>query len=50
MAAWERAARLYEVPVEGTPDIRRARRRARTDAYQGAPRLSFGHAHQLDLC
>lgn len=45
----DRAARLYEVVVEETPDVRRARRRTRTDAYQGAPRLSLGQAKQLDL-
>jgi len=44
-----RAARLYEVVVEETPDVGRARRRTRTDAYQGAPRLSLGQAKQLDL-
>ncbi len=42
-------ARLYEVVVEETPDVRRARGRARTDAYKGAARLSLGQAHQLDL-
>ena len=45
----DRAARLYEVVVEETLDVRRARRRTRTDAYQGAPRLSLGQAKQLDL-
>ncbi len=45
----DRAARLYEVIVEETSDQRRARQRTRTDAYQGAPRLSLGQAQQLDL-
>jgi len=45
----DRAARLYEVVVEESPDVRRARRRTQTDAYQGAPRLSLGQAKQLDL-
>jgi superfamily II DNA or RNA helicase len=45
----DRAARLYEVVVEETPDVHRARRRRSTDAYQGAPRLSLGQAKQLDL-
>jgi superfamily II DNA or RNA helicase len=45
----DRAARLYEVVIEETSDVRRARRRTQTDAYQGAPRLSLGQAKQLDL-
>jgi superfamily II DNA or RNA helicase len=45
----ERPARLYEVVLEETPDVARARRRGRTDAYQGATRLSLGQAQQLDL-
>lgn len=45
----DRAARLYEVVIEETSDVQRARRRTRTDAYQGAPRLSLGQAKQLDL-
>lgn len=45
----DRSARLYEVVVEETPEVRRARRRLRTDAYQGAPRLPLGQAHQLDI-
>ena len=45
----DRAARLYEVVVEETPEVRRARRRTRTDAYQTAPRLSLGQSKQLDL-
>jgi superfamily II DNA or RNA helicase len=44
-----RPALLYEVVVEETPDVMRARRRNRTDAYQGASRLSLGQAQQLDL-
>lgn len=44
-----RSARLYEVIVEETPDVRRARGRTQTDAYKGAARLSLGQAHQLDL-
>ncbi|HYB41940.1 MAG TPA: DEAD/DEAH box helicase family protein, partial [Candidatus Methylomirabilis sp.] len=45
----DRAARLYEVVVQETPDVTRARRRGRTDAYQAAARLSLGQAKQLDL-
>jgi superfamily II DNA or RNA helicase len=45
----DRAARLYEVVLQETADVARARRRARTDAYRGAPRLSLGQANQLDL-
>ncbi|PYM17238.1 MAG: helicase [Candidatus Rokuibacteriota bacterium] len=45
----DRAARLYEVVVQETADVTRARRRARTDAYRRAPRLSLGQANQLDL-
>jgi len=45
----DRPARLYEVVVEETPDVARARRRGRTDAYQSATRLSLGQAQQLDL-
>ncbi len=45
----DRAARLYEVVIEETSDVRRARQRTQTDAYQGAPRLSLGQAKQLDL-
>jgi len=45
----DRLARLYEVVVEETPEVRRARRRSRTDAYQTAPRLSLGQSKQLDL-
>jgi len=45
----DRAARLYEVVVDETPDVARARRRGRSDAYRRAPRLSLGQAHQLDL-
>ncbi len=45
----DRSARLYEVVVEETAEVRRARGRARTDAYKGAARLSLGQAHQLDL-
>jgi superfamily II DNA or RNA helicase len=44
-----RAARLYEVVVQESADIVRARRRGRTDAYRRAPRLSLGQANQLDL-
>jgi len=32
-----------------TPDLARARRRGRSDAYQAAARLSLGQAKQLDL-
>jgi len=45
----DRAARLYEVVVQETPDVARARRRGRTGAYQAAARLSLGQAKQLDL-
>jgi superfamily II DNA or RNA helicase len=45
----DRAARLYEVVVQETADVGRARRRAKTDAYRRAPRLSLGQANQLDL-
>jgi superfamily II DNA or RNA helicase len=45
----DRAARLYEVVVQETPDVARARRRGKTDAYRRAPRLSLGQANQLDL-
>jgi superfamily II DNA or RNA helicase len=45
----DRAARLYEVVVQETADVARARRRGRTDAYRRAPRLSLGQAQQIDL-
>jgi superfamily II DNA or RNA helicase len=45
----DRAARLYEVVLQETPDVTRARRRGRTDAYRRAPRLSLGQASQIDL-
>jgi superfamily II DNA or RNA helicase len=45
----ERPARLYEAIIEETPDVKRARRRTRTDAYQSATRLSLGQAKQVDL-
>ncbi len=45
----DRAARLYEVVLQETPDVARARRRGRTGAYQAAARLSLGQARQLDL-
>ncbi len=45
----DRAARLYEVIVQESPDAARARRRGRTDAFQGAPRLSLDQARQVDL-
>ncbi len=45
----DRSARLYEVVLEETPDVRRSARRRRTDAYQSATRLSLEQAHQLDL-
>jgi len=45
----DRSARLYEVVVEETSDVVRARRRGRTDAYQAAARLSLGQAKQHDL-
>lgn len=45
----DRAARLYEVVVQETADVARARRRGKSDAYRRAPRLSLGQASQLDL-
>ncbi|MGQ0570318.1 MAG: DEAD/DEAH box helicase family protein [Armatimonadota bacterium] len=45
----DRTARLYEVVVQESPDVARARRRSRTDAYQTATRLSLDQARQLDL-
>lgn len=45
----DRAARLYEVVLQETPDVARARRRGKTDAYRRASRLSLGQANQLDL-
>ena len=45
----DRAARLYEVVIQETPDVARARRRGRSGAYQAAARLSLGQAKQLDL-
>jgi len=45
----DRAARLYEVVVQESPDVARARRRGRSDAYQSAPHLSVDQARQLDL-
>ncbi len=45
----DRTARLYEVVLQETPDVARARRRGQSDAYRGASRLSLGQANQLDL-
>lgn len=45
----DRAARLYEVVVQESPDVGRARRRGRSDAFQSAPRLSLDQARQVDL-
>jgi superfamily II DNA or RNA helicase len=45
----DRTARLYEVVVQDSPEIFRARRRSRTDAYQTATRLSMDQARQVDL-
>jgi superfamily II DNA or RNA helicase len=45
----DRTARLYEVVLQETPDVARARRRGKADAYRRAPRLSLGQANQLDL-
>lgn len=45
----DRAARLYEVIVQESPDVARARRRRRSDAFQNAPRLSLDQARQVDL-
>ncbi len=47
--AGDRAARLYEVVLQETPDVTRARRRGKSGAYQAAARLSLGEAKQLDL-
>lgn len=47
--AGDRAARLYEVVVQETPEVKTSRRRGRTSAYQAAARLSLGQAKQLDL-
>ncbi|MBI2529424.1 MAG: DEAD/DEAH box helicase [Candidatus Rokubacteria bacterium] len=45
----DRSARLYEVVLQETPDVARARRRGRSGAYKAAARLSLGQAQQLDL-
>jgi superfamily II DNA or RNA helicase len=45
----DRRARLYEVVVQESPEVRRARHRRRTDAYQTAPHLSLDQARQGDL-
>jgi len=45
----DRSARLYEVVIQESPDVTRARRRTRTDAYKRATRLSLGQSKQLDL-
>ncbi len=45
----DRAARLYEVVVQESPEVARARRRGRSDAFQSAPRLSLDEARQIDL-
>ncbi len=45
----DRLARLYEVILQETSDVARARRRGKTDAYRSAPRLSLEQANQLDL-
>jgi superfamily II DNA or RNA helicase len=45
----DRTARLYEVYVQETAEVARARRRGSADAYRRAPRLSLGQASQLDL-
>ncbi|MDR7555979.1 MAG: DEAD/DEAH box helicase family protein [Armatimonadota bacterium] len=45
----DRRARLYEVVVQESPEVRRARRRRHTDAYQTAPHLSLDQARQGDL-
>lgn len=45
----DRAARLYEVVVQESPEVARARRRGQSDAYQSAPRLSLDQARQVDL-
>jgi len=45
----DRTARLYEVVLQETADVARARRRGQSDAYRRAPRLSLGQANQLDL-
>jgi len=45
----DRTARLYEVVVQESADVTRARRRGRSDAFQGTPRLSLDQARQVDL-
>ena len=45
----DRTARLYEVVVQESPDVARARRRGQADAFQSAPRLSLDQARQIDL-
>jgi len=45
----DRSARLYEVVVRESPEVTRARRRTRTDAYKSATRLSLEQSKQLDL-
>lgn len=45
----DRAARLYEVVVQETPEVEASRRRGRAGAYKAAARLSLGQARQLDL-
>ncbi|MEK7837338.1 MAG: hypothetical protein AAB328_05070, partial [candidate division NC10 bacterium] len=45
----DRSARLYEVVLQETPDVMRARRRGQSGAYKAAARLSLGQAQQLDL-
>jgi superfamily II DNA or RNA helicase len=45
----DRAARLYEVVLQETPDVARARRRRQSDAYRRAPHLPLGSVDQLDL-
>ena len=45
----DRVARLYEVVVQDSPDVSKARRRSHTDAYQTATRLSLDQARQVDL-
>lgn len=45
----DRTARLYEVVVQESPDVARARRRGQALAYQSASRLSLDQARQVDL-
>jgi hypothetical protein len=49
LAAQEPTAQLYEVVLQETPDVARARSRGQSDADRCAPRLSLGQTNQLEL-